>query len=187
MAATAATPFPFFQPPTGVDFTRGKGFNLTDVYGKGKDFTLQLPQVGVTPPSSPPPGSYDTGAALPKSSDAVNYYLDIVKGLAPLQRQQMVDAAQLQQQVNEQGFASAYPWIAQAAETTAARNLRDSKSWRAFVESQPTTLQNIAASKQAQMTSAAGAESDRARAIAAQTQAAKDFAGRYSGKYVSVG
>ena len=182
MAATAAAPFPFFQPTGGVDFTPGKGFNLTDVYGKGKNFTLQLPQVGVTPP-----GSYDTGAALPRSADAVNYYLDIAKGLAPLQRQQMVDAAQLQQQMNEQGFASAYPWISQAANESTARSLAASKEYQAFVQSQPTSVQNIMASKQAQMATAAGAEADRARAMAAQTQAAKDFAGRYAGQTFSVG
>jgi hypothetical protein len=182
MAATAATPFPFFQPTGGVDFTPGKGFNLTDVYGKGKNFTLQLPQVGVTPP-----GSYDTGSALPKSSDAVNYYLDIAKGLAPLQRQQAIDSAQLQQQINEQGFASAYPWITQAAQESTARNLKASEAYRSFVEAQPSSVQNIMASKQAQMASAASSEADRARAMAAQTQAAKDFAGRYAGQTFSVG
>ena len=182
MAATAAASFPFFQPTGGVDFTPGKGFNLTDVYGKGKNFTLQLPQVGVTPP-----GSYDTGAALPRSSDAVNYYLDIVKGLAPLQRQQAIDSAQLQQQINEQGFASAYPWITQAAQESTARNLKASQAYRSFVEAQPSSVQNIMASKQAQMATAAGAEADRARAMAAQTQAAKDFAGRYAGQTFSVG
>jgi hypothetical protein len=182
MAATAATSFPFFQPTGGVDFTAGKGFNLTDVYGKGKNFTLQLPQVGVTPP-----GSYDTGSALPRSSDAVNYYLDIVKGLAPLQRQQAIDSAQLQQQINEQGFASAYPWITQAAEAAAARSLRNSQTYRTFAEGLPSNVQNIMASKQAQMATAAGAEADRARAMAAQTQAAKDFAGRYAGQTFSVG
>ena len=183
MAATAAAAsFPFFQPTGGVDFTPGKGFNLTDVYGKGKNFTLQLPQVGVTPP-----GSYDTGAALPRSADAVNYYLDIAKGLYPLQRQQMLDAAQLQQQMNEQGFASAYPWVSQAANEARAGNLRASQDYRAFVESQPSSVQNIMASKQAQMTSAAGAEADRARAMADQLRAAKDFAGRFSGKYITVG
>ena len=182
MAATAANPFPFFQPTGGVDFTAGKGFNLTDVYGKGKNFTLQLPQVGVTPPVS-----YDAGSALPKSSDAVNYYLDIAKGLAPLQRQQAIDSAQLQQQINEQGFASAYPWVNQAAEAATARNLAASQTYRTFAEGLPSNVQNIVASKQAQMASASGAEADRARAIAAQTQAAKDFAGRYTGQTFSVG
>ena len=182
MAATAANPYPFFQPTGGVDFTAGKGFNLTDTYGKGKNFILQLPQVGVTPPSS-----YDTGSALPKSSDAVNYYLDIAKGLAPLQRQQAIDSAQLQQQINEQGFASAYPWITQAANEATARNLAASQTYRTFAEGLPSNVQNIMASKQAQMATAAGAEADRARAMAAQTQAAKDFAGRFSGKYISVG
>jgi hypothetical protein len=99
----------------------------------------------------------------------------------------MLDAAQLQQQMNEQGFASAYPWVSQAAQESTARNLRASEDYQAFVQSQPSSVQNIMASKQAQMTSAAGAEADRARAMADQLRAAKDFAGRFSGKYISVG
>ena len=182
MAATAANPFPFFQPTGGVDFTAGKGFNLTDVYGKGKNFTLQLPKVGVTPP-----GGYNIDPALPKSADAVNYYLDVAKGLYPLQRQMALDTFQLQQEQNRQGFADAYPWVSQAANEATARNLAASQTYRSFVESQPSSVQNIMASKQAQMTSASGAEADRARAIAAQTQAAKDFAGRYTGQTFSVG
>ena len=185
MVATAANPFPNWQPATGIDFTPGKGFAGKDFYKTVKDFKL-----GITPVTAPPATStniYGTGSALPNSSDAVNYYLDIAKGLAPLQRQQAIDSAQLQQQINQQGFASAYPWITQAANEATARNLAASQAYRSFAEGLPSNVQNIMASKQAQMTSAAGAEADRARAMAAQTQAAKDFAGRYSGQYINVG
>jgi hypothetical protein len=99
----------------------------------------------------------------------------------------MLDAAQIQQQMNEQGFASAYPWISQAAEQARAGNLRASEAYRSFVESQPSSVQNIMASKQQQMATAASSEADRARAMAAQQQAAKEFAGRYSGQTFSVG
>jgi hypothetical protein len=77
--------------------------------------------------------------------------------------------------------------VSQAANEATARNLAASQAYRSFVEAQPSSVQNIMASKQAQMASAASSEADRARAMAAQTQAAKDFAGRYSGKYISVG
>ena len=48
---------------------------------------------GTEPAATLPP----TGSALPKSSDAVNYYLDVAKGLYPLQRQMALDTFQLQQ------------------------------------------------------------------------------------------
>jgi hypothetical protein len=196
MVATAANPFPNWQPGAGINFSLGKMFNGKDFYKIASNSRYQdilksgLESGAETPVTAPPATStniYGTGSALPNSSDAVNYYLDIAKGLAPLQRQQAIDSAQLQQQINQQVLADAYPWVNQAAEAAAARNLRTSQTYRAFAEGLPSNVQNIMASKQAQMTSAAGAEADRARAMAAQTQAAKDFAGRYSGQYINVG
>jgi len=177
MAATAANPFPFFQPTGGIDFTPGKGFDTASVY---KKLGVAL---GTEPPAALPP----TGSAIPSVDPAVKSYLDFAKGLYPLQRQLLIDTAQIQQQLNEQGFASAYPWLTQAANEATARNLKASEAYRSFVESQPSSVQNIMASKQAQMATAAGAEADRARAMAAQQQAAKEFAGRYSGTTFSVG
>jgi len=177
MAATAANPFPFFQPTGGIDFTPGKGFDTASVY---KKMGVAL---GTEPTAALPP----TGSAIPSVAPAVQAYLDFAKGLAPLQRQQLIDTAQIQQQLNEQGLASAYPWITQAAQESTARNLKASEAYRSFVEAQPSSVQNIMASKQAQMASAASSEADRARAMAAQTQAAKDFAGRYAGQTFSVG
>jgi hypothetical protein len=192
MAATAATPFPNWQPTSGINFSLGKGFDGKDFYkiasnSRYQDILKSGLESGLVVPTTVPPVTYGSEPAVPSIDPAAKAQFDFLEKAYPYQVKLMQDAARIQQQQNEQGFASAYPWIAQAAETTAARNLRDSISWREAVERQPTTLQNIAASKQAQMTSAAGAFSDTARAIAAQTQAAKDFAGRYSGKYVSVG
>ena len=196
MAATATNPFPYWQPAAGIDFSPGKMFGGKDVYKIASPSGYQailkngLESGAGTPVTAPPATStniYGTGSALPNSSDAVNYYLDIAKGLAPLQRQQAIDSAQLQQQINQQGFADAYPWVNQAAEAATARNLAASQTYRTFAEGLPSNVQNIMASKQAQIASAAGAEADRARAIAAQTQAAKDFAGRYTGQTFSVG
>ena len=196
MAATATNPFPYWQPVAGIDFSLGKMLGGKDFYKIASNSRYQdilksgLESGAETPVTAPPATStniYGTGSALPNSSDAVNYYLDIAKGLAPLQRQQAIDSAQLQQQINQQGFADAYPWVNQAAEAATARNLAASQTYRTFAEGLPSNVQNIMASKQAQMTSAAGAEADRARAMAAQTQAAKDFAGRYAGQTFSVG
>jgi hypothetical protein len=179
MAATAAAnPFPYWQPGavTGIDFT--KQFpNIAYKY---------QPTGGLIAPPAPV-GTYDTGSALPSSADTAKYYKEVLKELYPLQLQQTLDAAKIQQQMNEQGFASAYPWITQAANEATARNLRASEAYRSFAESQPSSVQNIMASKQQQMATAASSEADRARAMAAQQQAAKEFAGRYSGQTFSVG
>jgi hypothetical protein len=177
MAATASNPFPFFQPTGGIDFTPGKGFDIASVY---KKMGVAL---GTEPTAALPP----TGSALPSVDPAAKAATDFYKSMYPYQRQLLLDTAQIQQQLNEQGFASAYPWISQAAQESTARNLKASQDYRAFVESQPSSVQNIMASKQAQMASAAGSEADRARAMADQLRAAKDFAGRFSGKYISVG
>jgi hypothetical protein len=185
MAATAANPFPNWQPGAGIDFSPGKMFGGKDLYKMVKNFKIDGAP-GIESPATTP-SIYGAGQALPDSSAAVKYQLDVAKGLLPLQRQLNLDAAQLQQQINEQGFASAYPWITQAANEATARNLAASKDYRTFAEGLPSNVQNIVASKQAQIASAASSEADRARAIAAQTQAAKDFAGRYTGQTFSVG
>ena len=86
MAATAANPFPFFQPTGGIDFTPGKGFDTASVY---KKMGVAL---GTEPAATLPP----TGAAIPSVAPSVQAYLDFAKGLAPLQRQQLIDTAQIQ-------------------------------------------------------------------------------------------
>lgn len=185
MVATAANPFPNWQPGAGIGFTPGKEFAGKDFYKTVKDFKL-----GVTPVTAPPATStniYGAGQAVPDIDPAAKAQFDFLERAYPYQVKLMQDAARIQQQQNEQGFASAYPWITQAANEATARNLAASQAYRSFAEGLPSNVQNIMASKQAQMTSAAGAEADRARAIAAQTQAAKDFAGRYSGQYINVG
>jgi hypothetical protein len=185
MAATAANPFPNWQPGTGIDFSRGKMFGGKDLYKMVKDFKIDGAPVTTLPATST--DIYNTGQAVPDIDPAAKAQFDFLERAYPYQIKMMQDAARIQQQQNEQGFASAYPWITQAAQESTARNLKASEAYRSFVESQPSSVQNIMASKQAQIASAAGAEADRARAIAAQTQAAKDFAGRYTGQTFSVG
>ena len=187
MAATAANPFPYWQSAAGIDFSLGKMLGGKDAYKiasnlKYQDILKNGLSSGTEPAATLPP----TGSALPSVAPSVQTYLDFAKRVYPLQRQLALDTFQLQQEQNRQGFADAYPWISQAANEATARNLAASQTYRSFVESQPSSVQNIMASKQAQIASASGAEADRARAIAAQTQAAKDFAGRYTGQTFSV-
>lgn len=196
MAATAANPFPYWQPAAGIDFSPGKMFGGKDVYkiaspsGYQAIFKNGLESGAGTPVTAPPAtptNIYATGQAVPDINSAANAQFDFLERAYPYQVKLMQDAARIQQQQNEQGFASAYPWVNQAANEATARNLAASQTYRTFAEGLPSNVQNIMASKQAQMASASGAEADRARAIAAQTQAAKDFAGRYTGQTFSVG
>ena len=143
--------------------------------------------LGAGTPTTVPAVTYGSEPAVPSINPAAKAQFDFLERAYPYQVKLMQDAARIQQQQNEQGFASAYPWITQAANEATARNLAASQTYRTFAEGLPSNVQNIMASKQAQMTSAAGAEADRARAMAAQTQAAKDFAGRYAGQTFSVG
>ena len=185
MAATAANPFPNWQPGAGIGFTPGKEFAGKDFYKTVKDFKL-----GITPVTAPPATStniYGTGQAVPDIDPAAKAQFDFLERAYPYQVKLMQDAARIQQQQNEQGFASAYPWISQAAQESAKRGYDFQTQYRAFAAGLPGPVQDIMASKQAQMASAASSEADRARAMAAQTQAAKDFAGRYSGQYINVG
>ena len=80
-----------------------------------------------------------------------------------------------------------YPLLSQAGAETTARNLAASQTYRAFAEGLPSNVQNIMASKQAQATSAAAGEADRARAVAAQQDAANRYGGRFAGQYIQVG
>jgi hypothetical protein len=192
MAATAANPFPYWQPAAGIDFSLGKMLGSKDFYkiasnSRYQDILKSGLESGVGMPTTVPAVIYGSEPAVPNIDPAAKAQFDFLERAYPYQVKMMQDAARIQQQQNEQGFASAYPWITQAAQESTARNLKASQAYRSFVESQPSSVQNIMASKQAQMTSAAGAEADRARAMAAQTQAAKDFAGRYAGQTFSVG
>lgn len=80
-----------------------------------------------------------------------------------------------------------YPLLSQAGQETMERNLAASKAYRKFAEGLPSNVQNIMASKQAQATSAAAGEADRARAVAAQQDAANRYGGRFAGQYIQVG
>lgn len=176
MAKEAGSQFPYFQVPAGFDYT--KKLDLSGIYKYQPTGALGIPTATT--------GAFDLSSALPKSADAVNYYLDLAKGLAPLQRQQMIDAAQIQSALTQQELAATYPWLSQAATESTKRNLAASQAYRAFAEGLPSAVEARAASQQARAATAAGAEAERARAMAAQQDAAKRFAGSYAGQTFSV-
>jgi hypothetical protein len=172
MAATTPNPFQ----------SSSKKFNVGDIYSAGNIFDFGIPALGTA-------GTYSfptTGTtAVPPLAGTQKQIIDYLQAAYPYERQRMVDAAQIQSALTQQELAATYPWLSQAASEATARNLAASQAYRSFAEGLPSNVQNIMASKQAQMASAASSEAERARAMAAQSDAAKRFAGSYAGKYVS--
>lgn len=116
----------------------------------------------------------DTGA-VPKTDAPGSWYEQLMKFQKesyPLERQKMIDQYRLAADLGRQQMLESYPILSQAAWDATQRNLYASKDYRAFAEGLPSNVQNIMASKQAQMATAAASESARAEAMAAQKRAA---------------
>lgn len=125
------------------------------------------------------------GTAIPKLDPEMQKWLDFSKAMSPVKMSEMEQAAQLSSRLTREQLATLYPYLSAAGAESTARNLAASEAFRAFKEQMPSSVQDIMASKQAQMTSAASAEAQRQMATAAQQDAAKRFAGSFAGKYVS--
>ena len=122
--------------------------------------------------------------ALPELSPRAQEYYDFYTATAPQRLAEQEQQARLSSRLTREQLASLYPYLSAAGAESTARNLAASKSFGAFKEQLPTAVQNIMASKQSQMASAAGAEAQRQIATAAQQDAAKRFAGSFAGKYI---
>jgi len=84
-------------------------------------------------------------------------------------------------------LAATMPYLSQAAREAAGINLAASERFLRTKQQTPEMAQKIMSEKQNQMLSAQAGEADLMRAVAAQQQAAKQFAGSYAGKFVSAG
>ena len=109
------------------------------------------------------------------------------RALQPLALEQARNIAQLQAGLSEQQIRQLVPAAQAVFSQNLAQNLAASKEFRAFKEQMPSSVQDIMASKQQQQLAAQAGEADLMRAVAAQQQAAKQFAGTFAGKFVSAG
>jgi hypothetical protein len=159
---------------TGVDLKTGKRINLfKEAFGKdAPDFR------GSSTPAA---------SALPDLDPKVQSYLDLYKATSPQRLAEMEAAANVSASLSERQLRQLYPYLSAAGAEATARSLAASQAYRAFAEQLPSNVQNIMASKQAQATSAAGAEAERQRATAAQQDAASRYPGRFAGQYIQVG
>ena len=89
-------------------------------------------------------------------------------------------------QTQEQ-LAATMPYLDEAGRRATGRALAASEQFLRTKEKMPSNVQRIMASKQEQQLAAQAGEADLMRAVAAQQQAAKQFAGTFAGKYISAG
>lgn len=130
---------------------------------------------------------YGTGAALPGISQGLRDLIAFDAATAPSKRQARAEEYELAAQLSQRQLNQLYPLLSRAGAEATARSLAASQAYRAFAEQLPSSVQNIMASKQQQMATAAGAEAALQQATAMQQEAASKYPGRFAGQYVSFG
>jgi len=150
----------------------------------------------------------DKAETKTEADKANQQWLDLVKagGTDP---QKVYELGKVQQQLEREGLdfdvyrqrlagdeatrqttrqlAAAYPYLSAAGREATGRALAASERFLRTKEQMPSKIQDIMASKQQQQLAAQAGEADLMRAVAAQQQAAKQFAGTFAGKYISAG
>ena len=127
-------------------------------------------------------------AAVPTGSLTKNLQeqYDFYKKVRPDLQADRASEYALQAELTRKQLSDVFPYMAAASSQATARNLAASKQFLAFKEGSPSNIQNIMASKQNQMASAADSEYRRAMGIAAQQQAAQGGL-RFAGQTFQVG
>jgi len=138
---------------------------------------------GQTPPTVP---SFPGGDAVGKPSQTVLDQIYAWKSVQPELLAQRAQEYQMQAELTRKQMSDLFPYMSAASSQATARNLAASKQFLAFKEGSPSNIQNIMASKQNQMASAADSEYRRAMGIAAQQQAAQGGL-RFAGQTFQVG
>lgn len=113
--------------------------------------------------------------AVPETQNWAKELLAFQKESYPFERERMIDQYNLAAQLGQRQLLESYPILSQAGWDATRRNLFASKDYLTFAEGLPSNVQNIMTAKQAQIASAAGAEAERARAMAVQQSAASQF------------
>lgn len=126
-----------------------------------------------------------TTSAVPEIDKNTQSWVEAYKALSPTRIQEMQAAADIAAQSSQQQLQQLYPLLSAAGAETTARNLAASQAYRRFAEQLPSSVQSIMASKQSQVQSAQAGEAALQQATALQQQAAKDFAGKFAGQYIS--
>ena len=163
-------------PMKGIDFTTGETVDLNNPQGLQQkiennryrsDFGANL------------------GSGLPSDyQNQIRALVELDKQLTPSYLEKARAVAQLQQDLSTEQIRALYPLMSRAQQESIAANLLASKDFRRFKETMPSSVQDIMASKQNQMTQAASAEGERQRATAMQQEAATNAARGFVGQYI---
>jgi len=188
---STSIPFDLSKAFVGLDLSNGKRDQniASNLWGRSAALSFKpgFPPItsstSFTPSYTQPPSSNP----IKDISDQTRQQVLLEQELTPLWLERARAAAELQADLSAKQLAQVFPYSAAARSFATAQDLAASKAYRTFAEGLPSNVQNIMASKQAQATSAAAGEADRARAIAAQQDAAKNYAGRFAGQYIQVG
>lgn len=178
---------PRFNPLAGYGLKTPIGISLPKMPYPTVGIDFSTAQRGVDLQKPTPSTELQTTSAVPGVSQEAQKWYEISKAMSPIRMQEMEQAARLSADLTREQLATLMPFLSAAGAESTARNLAASKSFLATKEQMPSSVQNIMASKQGQMTQAAVGEADRQRATAAQQEAAKNFAGRFAGQYIQVG
>jgi hypothetical protein len=170
---------------TGTDTSTGK--RNIDLFKTA--FAAKTPNLGgILTPSPIPSGTiFPGGNAIPSFDPQAQSLIDAYRATRAEKLEDIEKVGRMSAALSREQLRDLYPFLSAAGAETTARNLAASQAYRSFAEGLPSNVQNIMASKQAQATSAAAGEADRARAVAAQQDAAKNYAGRFAGQYIQVG
>jgi len=158
-------------PTVGIDFATGKTIDLQNFF-QAPEYKADLGK--------------NTPALSPDWREKVAAEVELASALQPLYLERAKAAAKMQAELSDEQIRQLYPLLSAAQQQSVALNLGASKAFRAFKEQMPSSVQDIMASKQNQMYTAATGEAERQRATAAQQEAAKRFAGSFSGQYIQV-
>jgi hypothetical protein len=201
------------QPPTELltKFETGRDKGLFGLFGGGQSIfdankaisALTKGQQGLLDLAK-----IDKAETKTETDKANQQWLDLIKagGTDP---QKVYELGKVQQQLEREGLefdvyrqrlagdeatrqstrqlAAAYPYLSAAGREATQRALEASERFLRTKEQMPSKIQDIMASKQQQQLAAQAGEADLMRAVAAQQQAAKQFAGTFAGKYISAG
>lgn len=160
----------------GIDFQTGKQVDLANYFQNPSFVSKTTGEFGK--PQEP---------SVPGIDPNTSSWLEFYKATSPVRLAEMEAAANISANLSARQLRQLYPYLSAAGAESTARNLAASQAYRSFTEQLPSNIQNIMASKQQQMATAALSEAERQKATAMQQDAATRFAGQGLARYSNLG
>lgn len=126
-----------------------------------------------------------TGSAVPGFEQNIAQWAQFYDAMQQGNLERQIKAAQVSQDLSLQGMAAYYPILSQAGRENRRENLLASQIYADFKERLPSSMQNIAASQQAQAASAGATEANLMNALTNLKQASRFTP--YRGNTIAIG